>query len=121
MSDLSLLTGVYANVETYAALIDSVIESLRHPPSGNAASERAKLANLLIDASTQGRSNRSREALMFDTLLRDELGQQHIDLKALGQRLLSDTIDKTSRAQLESLARHLERERAEVANRLRGR
>ncbi|HZT03273.1 MAG TPA: hypothetical protein VFA39_13505 [Steroidobacteraceae bacterium] len=121
MSDLSLLTGVYANVETYATLVDRVIEGLRQPAASGLGDERAKLANLLIDASTQGRTSRSREALILDSLLRDESGQQRIDLQALGQRLLSGTVDKTSQSQLEALAEQLEKERAEVASRLRGR
>jgi hypothetical protein len=79
------------------------------------------LATLLIDASTQGRVSRSRDALILDSLLRDESGQQKIDLKALGQRLLTGQVDKASRSQLESLAKQLEKERAEVVSRLRGR
>lgn len=121
MSDLSLLTGVYANVETYATLVDRVIEGLRQPPSSGSGDERARLANLLIDASTQGRANRSREALMLDSLLRDESGQQRIDLKMLGERLLSGAVDKAGQLQLETLAKQLEKERADVATRLRGR
>jgi hypothetical protein len=121
MSDLSLLTGVYANVEAYATLVDKVIESLRHPASSNLGQDRARLGNLLIDASNQGRASRSLEALVLDSLLRSESGEQHVDLKALGQRLLSGEVDKTSQRQLETLAKELEKERAEVAGRLRGR
>jgi hypothetical protein len=121
MSDLSLLTGVYANVESYAALVDRVIDGFRNPASSLTDLDRTKLGNLLVDASDQGRSKQSMEALVLDSLLRSETGEQQVDLKALGQRLLSGSLDKTSRRQLETLAEELERERVEVANRLRGR
>jgi len=121
MSELSLLTGVYANVEVYASLIDRVIENMRRPGSTDAQQQRLKLGNLLIDASDQGRASGSIEALIFDSLLRSDSGVQHVDLKGLGQRLLSGADDTASQRQLESLAKELEKERAEVASRLRGR
>lgn len=121
MSDLSLLTGVYANVEAYAALVDRVIEGLREAVPNGFSDDQERLGKLLIDASSQGRAARSLEALVLDSLLRSETGEQRVDLKALGQRLLSGNLDRTSQRQLEVLAAELEKERAEVANRLRGR
>ena len=121
MSDMSLLTGVYANVESYAALIDRVIDGFGSPVSNPVDQDRIRLGNLLVDASDQGCSKQSMEALVLDSLLRSETGEQRINLKMLGQSLLSGAIDKVSRSQLELLAEKLERERAEVANRLRGR
>jgi hypothetical protein len=121
MSDLSLLTGVYANVEAYATLIDKVIERLRATGSDPANPEQSKLGQLLIDASDQGRSSRSLEALVLDSLLRSDSGECAIDLKQLGQRLLTSNVDRGFLKQLEVLAKELEKERAEVAGRLRGR
>lgn len=120
MSDLSLLTGVYANVETYAELIDKVIDGLQQPASPQVDQNRTKLGTLLVDAAGQGVSKRSVEALMLDSLLRAETGEARIDLKLLGERLLSGSLDRSSRRQLESLAEQLEKERAQVASRLRG-
>jgi hypothetical protein len=121
MSDLSLLTGVYANVEAYAELIDKVIDGLQKPASSQAQQDRLKLGALLIDAGDQGVSKHSVEALMLDSLLRSETGEQRVDLKKLGNHLLAGSLDRGSRRQLESLAEGLERERAGVATRLRGR
>jgi hypothetical protein len=121
MSDTSLLTGVYANVEAYATLIDNVIERLRTTGSNPANPEQSKLGQILIDASDQGHSSQSLEALVFDSLLRSETGECRIDLRQLGQRLLSQNTDKNLLKQLELLAKALERERADVASRLRGR
>jgi len=121
MSDLSLLTGVYANVEAYAELIDKVIDDLRQPALPHADQNRTRLGTLLVDAADQGVSKRSVEALIFDSLLRSETGEPRIDLKLLGKHLLSGSIDRSSRRQLEALAEQLEKERAQVASRLRGR
>jgi hypothetical protein len=121
MSDLSLLTGVYANVEAYATLIDKVIERLRTNGSDPSNPEQSKLAQLLIDANDQGRSSQSLEALILDSLLRSDSGQRSVDLKQIGERLLSNDVDLSIQRHLESLARELEKERAEVASRLRGR
>jgi hypothetical protein len=121
MSDLSLLTGVYANVEAYAELIDKVIDGLRQPASLHADQNRTKLGTLLVDAADHGVSRRSVQALIFDTLLRSESGEPRIDLKLLGSHLLSGSINRSIRRQLELLAEQLEKERAQVASRLRGR
>lgn len=51
MSDLSLLNGVYAHVETYAVLIDKVIERLGRERTGPPDSDQKRLGQLLIDAS----------------------------------------------------------------------
>ena len=121
MSDSSLLTGVYANVEAYGALVDKVIERLRKCGSDPASPEQNRLARLLIDASDQGRSSRSLEALILDSLLRSNTGEPRVNLKRLGERLLTNDVDKTYQKQLEILAKGLEEERAQVAGRLRGR
>lgn len=121
MSDLSLLTGVYANVEAYAELIDKVIDGFRQPASGQAQQDRVKLGTLLVDAADQGVAKRSVDALMLDSLLRSETGEQRVNLKKLGSHLLAGSLDRTGQRQLESLAEELERERAGVATRLRGR
>lgn len=121
MSDLSLLTGVYANVEAYGILIDRVIERLLQTGSDPANPDQKKLAQLLIDASDQGLGSESLEALKFDSLLRTSTGEPLVDLKRLGECLLKDEVDTVYQKQLEILAKGLEEERAEVANRLRGR
>jgi hypothetical protein len=121
MSDLSLLNGVYANVEAYAELIDKVIYGLQQPASSQTQKDRLKLGALLIDAADRGVTKRSVEALMLESLLRSETGQQRVDLKRLGNQLVAGVLDRGSRRQLESLAEDLERERAGVATRLRGR
>jgi hypothetical protein len=121
MSDVSLLTGVYADVEAYATLIDTVIERLRDEGSNPENDEQRRLAHLLIQAHDQGRSSQSLEALILDTLLRSDTGEQGMDLGQIGRRLLTDEIDSTIQKQLEVLANELEKQRAEVAARLRGR
>lgn len=121
MSDSSLLTGVYANVETYASLIDRVLEHLRIGGSNLSDPDQTRLGKLLVDAGDQGRSSQSLEALLFDSLLRSASGQRRADLKSLGQHLLGGTVEPLQQRQLEMLAKDLEKERAEVASRLRGR
>jgi len=121
MSDLSLLTGIYANVEAYAKLIDKVLEQVQKRGSDPANAEQRKLGRLLIDASDQGHSSESLEALLLDSLLRSDSGECPVDLKKLGERLLSQNLDRGILKQLEVLAKELEKERAKVAGRLRGR
>ena len=69
MSDLSLLTGVYANVEQFASLIDAVIEEVRTSQSAQPSPVQRRLGQLLVDTVDQGRSSGSYEALMLDSLL----------------------------------------------------
>jgi hypothetical protein len=121
MSDLSLLTGIYANVEHFASLIDTVIEHARTHVSATAGSEQMRLGQLLVDAGDQGQASESYEALMLDSLLRNATGETPLNLPELGQRLLAGTIGPSDQRQLEILAQGLERERSEVAGRLRGR
>jgi hypothetical protein len=120
MSDLSLLTGIYASVEQFASLIDTVIEHTQTnvAPPGDA---QKQLGQLLVDTGDQGQTSGSYEALMLDSLLRDASGQTPLDLPGLGRRLLAGTIDSSDQQQLEAIAQELERERSEVAGRLRGR
>ena len=123
MSDLSLLRGVYADVEAYGTLIDKVIERLGHGGTGPPDPDQKKLGRLLIDASDQGLESQSLEALTLDSLLRSNTGEPFVgpDLKQLGEHLLSGQVDATYHNQLETLAQRLERERAEIARRLRRR
>ena len=121
MSDLSLLTGVYADVEAYGALIDRVIERLGRGESDPTDPDQRKLAQLLVDASDQGLESQSIEALMLDSLLRTNTGEPLANLKRLGERLRSGDVDQAYLRQLEVLAQGLEQERVEVARRLRGR
>lgn len=121
MSDLSLLTGVYANVESYGALLDRVIERLGKGETDPTDPDQKKLAQLLVDANDQGLESRSLEALTLDSLLRASTGKPLADLKQLGERLQNGDVDQAYLRQLEKLAQGLEKERVEVARRLRGR
>ena|ERR1700733_6167070 len=121
MSDVSLLTGVYANVEYFAALIDKVIEEAQTNVAATPSDAQRQLGQLLVDAADQGQTSGSYEALMLDSLLRDAFGRRPLDLPQLGERLLAGTIRPSDQKQLETLAQGLERERSEVAGRLRGR
>lgn len=121
MSDLSLLTGVYADVEAYGILIDKVIEQLGRNAIDPAHPDQKKLAQLFVEASDQGLESRSLEALTLDSLLRTNTGQSFADLKQLGERLQNGDVDQAYLKQLEKLAQGLEQERAEIARRLRGR
>lgn len=122
MSDLSLLRGVYADVETYGTLIDKVIERLRETGTGVPPNpDQRKLGQLLIDASDLGLTSQSVEALTFDSLLRSNTGEPFVGMKQLGENLLSGQVDTSYQKQLETLAQRLERERAEIARRLRRR
>ena len=123
MSDLSLLRGVYADVEAYGTLIDKVIERLGQGGTGAPDPDQKKLGRLLIDASDQGFESQSLEALTLDSLLRSNTGEPFagLDLKRLGEHLLSGQVDASYHNQLETLAQRLERERAEIARRLRRR
>ena len=120
MSDLSLLRGVYADVEAYGILIDKVIERLGRGETGLPDPDQKKLGRLLIDASDQGLESQSLEALNLDSLLRSNTGEPFadLDLKQLGERLLSGRVDVSYHKQLETLAQRLERERAEISRRL---
>lgn len=121
MSDLSLLTGVYANVEEFASLIDTVIQKIRKDGASSPNVDQIHLGQLLVDASDHGRSAESYEALMLDSLLRSRTGEQIVDVERLGKKLLSGSVEPSDQRQLETLAAGLERERSDVANRLRGR
>ena len=123
MSDLSLLRGVYADVEAYGTLIDKVIERLGQGGTGPPDPDQKKLGRLLIDASDQGLESQSLEALTLDSLLRSNTGEPFadLDLKQLGEHLLSGQVDASYHNQLETLAQRLERERAEIARQLRRR
>ena len=123
MSDLSLLRGVYADVEVYGTLIDKVIERLGQGGTGPPDPDQKKLGRLLIDASDQGLESQSLEALTLDSLLRSNTGEPFagLDLKQLGEHLLSGQVDASYHNQLEMLAQRLERERAEIARQLRRR
>ena len=122
MSDLSLLNSVYADVETYAVLIDRVIERLEQGGTGPPNSDQKNLGQLLIDASDRGLESQSLEALTLDSLLRSNTGEPFadLDLKQLGEHLLSGQADVNYHKQLEVLAQRLEQERAEIARRIRG-
>ncbi|NWG54817.1 MAG: hypothetical protein HXY28_13970 [Hydrogenophilaceae bacterium] len=121
MSDLSLLSSVYANVEEFASLIDAVIQRVRQDGAAVPNADQTHLGQLLVDASDHGRSAQSYEALMFDSLLRTRTGEPLLDLEKLGRRLLAGPIDASDQRQLEILAAGLEQERTDVANRLRAR
>ncbi len=123
MSDLSLLRGVYADVEAYGTLIDKVIERLGSRGTGPPDPEQKKLGRLLINASDQGLKSQSLEALTLDSLLRSNTGEPFasLNLKQLGEQLLSGQVDASYHIQLETLAQRLEQERAEIARRLRRR
>ena len=121
MSDLSLLTGVYADVEAYGVLIDRVIERLRRYGADPTDPDQKKLAQLFIDASDQGLESQSLEALTLDSLLRTSTGEPLANLKQLGEQLQNGNVDQVYLRQLEKLAQDLEQERADIARRLRGR
>lgn len=121
MSELSLLTGVYADVEAYGALIDSVIDCLGRGLVDPTDPDQKKLAQLFIDADDQGLASQSLEALTFDSLLRTDTGKPMANLKQLGERLQSGDVGPEYVRQLEELAQGLEQERADIARRLRGR
>lgn len=121
MSDLSLLSGVYANVEVFAALIDKVIEQMGPDGATSAGADQRHVGQLLVDAADRGRSSGSYQALILDSLLRDTTGAPLLDLDQLGRRLLAGGTGAADLKQLEVLAKGLERERSEVAGRLRGR
>lgn len=120
MSDLSLLTGVYADVEAYGALIDRVIERLGRGGSDPPDPDQKKLGQLLIDANDQGFESQSLEALTLDSLLRSNTGEPLAGLKELGECLISGEVDVSYQNKLEMLAQRLEQERAEIARRIRG-
>ena len=121
MSNLSLLTGVYADIEAYAVLIDRVIERLGRGEIGSPDPDQKKLGQLLIDASDQGLASQSLEALNLDSLLRSDIGEPLAGLKELGECLLSGQVDVSYYRQLETLAQRLEQERVGIARQLWGR
>ena len=121
MSELSLLTGVYADVEAYAVLIDRVIERLGQGGIGPPNPDQKKLGQLLIDASDRGLASQSLEALTLDSLLRSNTGEPLLGLKELGECLVSGQVDISYHKQLETLAQRLERERVGIARQLWGR
>jgi hypothetical protein len=121
MSDLSLLTGIYANVEQFAALIDTVIEHARNNAKPIPGDAQRQLGQLLVDTGDQGQTSRSYEALILDSFLRYPSGETPVDLPQLGSRLLAGKVSSSDQQKLETLAKGLERERSEVAGRLWGR
>ena len=121
MSDLSLLTGLYASVEAYGTLIDRVIQQLGQGRVDPTEPDQKQLAQLLINASDQGLKSQSLEALMLDSLLRTNTGEPLSDLKRLGERLQNGDVDQAYLRELEVLAQGLEQKRVEVDRRLQGR
>ena len=121
MSDISLLTGIYANVENFASLIDTVIERARTHVAVTPGVAQRRLGQLLVDAGDQGQTSGSYEALMLDNLLRDATGETPLDCPSSASAFFAGTVSPSDQKQLEILAQGLERERSEVASRLRGR
>lgn len=119
MSNLSLLRSVYSDVQVYGTLVDDVIKRLGETETGQPNPDRKKLGRLLIDASNQGMTSQSAEALTFDSLLRSSTGEPFAGMKQLGEHLLSIQVDVSCQKQLESLAQRLEQERAKIARQLR--
>ena len=121
MSDLSLLTGLYASVEAYGTLIDRVIQQLGRGRVDPTEPDQKQLAQLLINADDQGLESQSLEALVLDSLLRTNTGEPLADLKQLGERLQNGDVDQAYLRELEVLAQGLDQERVEVDRRLQGR
>ena len=121
MSQLGLLTGIYADVEAYGALIDRVIDCLGRGQVDPTEPDQKRLARLFVDASDQGLASQSLEALTLDSLLRTSTAKPMADLKLLGERLQSGDVDQAYLRQLEELARKLEQKRVDIARQLRGR
>lgn len=121
MSSLSLLRSVYTDIVAYGTLIDKVIRQLGETGAGQPNPDQKKLGQLLIDASDQGLASQSVEALTFDSLLRSNTGEPFGGMKQLGEHLLSGKVDGDCHKELETLAQRLERERADIARRLRRR
>ena len=118
MSDLSLLTGVYTDVEAYGEMIDRVIKQLAQGVPNPPDPDQKKLGQLLMNAGDQGLESQSLEALILDTLLRSNTGEPLAGLQQLGKCLLNGQVDISAKKQLEALAQRLEQERAEIARRL---
>lgn len=70
MSQQGLLSKVYADVETYGALIDRVIDRLARGRVDPTEPDQKRLARLFIDADDQGLASQSLDALKLDSLLR---------------------------------------------------
>lgn len=121
MSKVGLLTGVYADVEAYGALIDRVIERLERGQVDPTEPDQKRLARLFVDASDQGLASQSLEALMLDSLLRTSTAEPMADLKSLGERLQSGDVDQAYLCQIEELARKLEQKRVDIVRQLWGR
>ena len=121
MSQLGLLTSVYADVETYGALIDRVIDRLARGQVDPTEPDQKRLARLFVDASDQGLASQSLEALTLDSLLRTSTAEPMADLKLLGERLQSGDVDQAYLRQLEELAKKLEQKRVDIARQLWGR
>ena len=121
MSQLGLLTGIYADVEAYGVLIDRVIDRLARGQVDPTEPDQKRLARLFVDASDQGLASQSLEALTLDSLLRTNTAEPMANLKLLGERLQSGDVDQAYLRQLEKLARNLEQKRVDIACQLRGR
>lgn len=121
MSDLSLSTGVYANIEKHGVLIDRVIERLGREKAAPTDPDQKKMAQPFVGASALGLESQSSEALILDGLLRTRSGKPLADLKQLGERLQKGDVDQACLRQLGEFAQGLEQERANIARRLRKR
>ena len=119
MSQLGLLTSVYADVEAYGVLIDRVIDRLAQGQTDPTEPDQKRLARLFVDASDQGLASQSLEALTLDSLLRTSTAEPMADLKLLGERLQNGEVDDAFLRQLEELARNLEQKRVDIARQIR--
>lgn len=117
MSDLGLLSSVHSNFEDYATLIDDVIMELQTGNSGGCAAKRLK--RLIEDASYLGDGNTNLRAAVFVSLLSGAPEVTQAELATIATGLENgDCGDHAVLKKLNRIAAHLERERANLAQRI---
>lgn len=117
MSDLGLLSSVHSNFEDYAALIDDVIMELESGNVGGPASIRLK--RLIDGASNPAENSANLRAVVFVSLISGTPGTTPADLTDIAAEIATGELsDKALLKKLNSIAGHLERERASLAQRI---
>ena len=118
MSDTGLYSGVYSQIRVFAKLFDAVLLDLKSGQGRVNSQEIEELGKLLQSAAEPRASNAKTQLL--GTLLREASGRRE-QLADLGKALVEGRIGEAHVQRLENLAQRLERERAGMLGKMRGR
>ena len=118
MSDSGLYTQLYAQLRTYAELVDLVIVDLGNPDGPSFNKERETLANMLRVLQTKPSTELG--AVLLANVLHESKLTGPMDWQKIADALDRGEASPNVIGGLEELARALESERADIHARIRG-